>query len=301
MLSYRSYKKAHFLKPSRLTLDDLKRICLEMYEINNSAHINEKAAIDNLFAILDGDTEEIKQRKNEAKTKEQDTVDRHALVTITVEGSSGEFFTIIPGDDLETVFSKLNLPNKISKVKFDNWSNFNLFANKMPNFRLTVALDFRDRPVWKFQDANLQNESVVEVNGTQELWVLGSLEKLKKTVEGRASNVANFFHKHLKYDVILWLLGIPGVIMVLRNYAPSWLESFTPGLQGISYLSLSLLFLLFFRAFYNYLKWLFPFMELKEQPKEFQLIQRSVAVFIALGIISGWLSLLAEFILHRRP
>lgn len=301
MFAYKTYRRTHAVQPSHVGLEDLKRLCLELYALNRTARSNELNYFQKTYEIKDEDTDEIRANKVKALERETQNVDSHHLVSITVEGDAGEIFTIIPGEDLDQVFSVLNLPNRVKSIRLDNWAHYKAVTEKAPNFRIEVNLDFREYQIWPFQNAENSNESSISVSGLDETWVLGAIEKLRSSSERSSSLTANGLHRKIKYDFVLWIIGIPGTILLLKMALDNveFLESWKVGLQVLIYLTMSLFILQIFRLFFNYLRWLFPYMELKEQPKKLQGFQRTIALFCVAGIVSGWLSLVASALIGK--
>jgi hypothetical protein len=299
MLAFKNYRRVQKLNPSVLCLDDLKRVCQELYELRESALMYEQRYYENLRRHLPEDGPEAKANKDRALAEDVKDLLLNLLISITIEGSAGELFTIIPGTDLDTVFSLGNLPAKISRIRFDNFAQYEVFTKKALNYRFDVELDFTDSEVWNLANVQKPNATRIEVGGLDETWVLGVVEKLKQSLERKPVLASGFMHKYIKYDLALWIVGIPSVFLCL-NWASKFdfLSRFTipVGLASIGYLIVGLFLLIIFRLFYNYVKWLFPYLELKEQAKTLQSVQRGVAIFVVLGIVTGWLSLLASFI-----
>lgn len=301
MFTYKTYRRTHSVQPSHVSLEDLKRLCLDLYALNRTASSNEKNYYERTYEVKENDSVETKTNKNESLERETQSINSQYLVSITVEGDSGEIFNIIPGDDLDQVFSSLNMPNRVTSIRFDNWSHYKAVVGKMPNFRIEANLDFREYQIWPFQNSENTNDSSIVVSGLDETWVLGAVEKLRSSSERSSSLTANVLHRKIKYDFVLWLIGIPGSILLLKMVFESLklFETWNIGLQSLIYLTMSLFVLQIFRLLFNYLRWLFPYMELKEQPKKLQGFQRTIALFCVLGVVSGWLSLLASALIGK--
>lgn len=301
MITFRTFRQTKSIAPSLLGLEDLKRICLELYQINSSAADHEKKYYEGLYRPKEGDQPEANTKKQADLEREKKALE-NAAVTVTIEGNAGQCFTIIP-DDVNKVFSDFVLPPRITKIRFDNWSNYQFTPgnqNKLRNYRVTIELDFSDSKIFTAQNPPTTNNSTVEVCGLDESWVIGTAERLRQHIERRTLWVPGVFHKILKYDVALWAFGMPLTFFGLKKLSESPVlekSSVSTGLSALGYLMLGLLGLNIFRLFYNYVKWLFPFLELQEQSKKLQAAQRTVAAFIVLGILTGWLSLISTSVL----
>jgi len=275
-----------------------------MYELNRTAKANEISNIKDTWKINSTDSEERKKEKEEKILSETSYIDAHCIISINVEGGSGERFSIIPGDnsDLDDVFSEANLPFKISKIVFDNWSNYQIFQKRLLNFKIDVELQFKDKAIWNFQNGSSVEGNFIEVVGLEETWVLGAIEKIKRSMEKKSNLFSRFYYKFLNYNVVLWIIGIPGILLLLKYLSRyfTFLQDYPEGLPAIVFLSMALLFLIFFRALFNYLRWLFPYMEIVEQPKSAQALQRTIVAFLVLSVISGWVSLVVEFVVGLR-
>lgn len=299
MISIKNYKKTQDILPSKFSYEQFKNLCALLYEINREAHVHETEYWSSVYAERTGESEEAKNVRLENLKKEISQISTHGAVTLVVEGQSGEFFTIVPDSNLDEVFNPRSLPVKIKRITFENHSNYKVMVNKYFNNRFNVVLNFTDNKINDFKAETDDPHSYIEVQGVNETWVLGIIERIKKLIGSQTSAVSYIIHKVLRYQYVVWFIGIPTVFfgLVKLSKVNDSLSAYPVSLGVVAYFCIFLLFLSFFRIFYNYFKWLFPYMELSEQPKRLQTFQRGIAIFIALGIISGWLSLLAEHLL----
>lgn len=298
MLQYSNYQQKYFFNSMKLSYSDLKSICIELAELSKIARENEIAYFKSSTIYSETISEEEKKVIDDRLQAEIELVHQYGQLSMTINDGSGEQRTIIFDSQIEGDFNKIQIPQKILKITFDNTWRYNAIVKKIFFHQIKVELDFSDAEVFSFKTVTPETSCYVEVTGILETSVLGSIEKIKKIFDSRSQFWNSFLHKKLKYDLIIWVIGIPLTFLTMwkMKFGEEIITMLQTALQPIAYLTNTLLLLTGFRLFYNYIKWLFPYAEIVEQPKTLQLIQRSAAGFIALLLLKQWGSGLIEVI-----
>lgn len=282
----------------KLSYSDLKRICFELAELSKIARENEIAYYTSSTHYSDTMSDEERKSVDERLRTEVELVKQYGQLSMTINDDSGEQRTIVFDTEIENDFKTIQMPQKILKITFDNTWRYNAVVKKIFFHQIKVELDFSDAEVFSFKTVTPETSCYVEVTGILETSVLGTIEKIKKLFDSKTQLWNSILHKKLKYDLVVWIVGVPltFTIMWKMNFGEQIISSLQTALQPVAYLTNTLLLLTGFRLFYNYVKWLFPYSELSEQPKYWQLIQRGAAGFIALMLLKHWGSGLIEII-----
>ncbi len=216
-------------------------------------------------------------------------------VAIHIFGSKGEYiFT-----EASSIFDNPGLPDVIAKITFDNTSKFKaILQQREPinkfrlefNFTKPVIFDFNSSP-----SMATPNNSFISVLGENSTWVSGVYNKVMESLKDRA-NIRGWIHVNNIYDVFLWFLVVPLNLRLLYNIN----RILPPGFSGMSdffkaacYLYFFIVVLYLFRMLFNYIRWIFPNMELITNIKKGAISHRAVLWVILSSIV---LSFLYDFI-----
>lgn len=296
MQQFTNFRQMHFLSPLKLSIPDLKRICIELFELAKAAQQREIKYYQGIRTSPTTATEEQKQETLEQLAREIRDIENSAHLCMTIEGDSGECRTIVFDQDAGSDFDQVRLPRKIKKITFDNAWSYNAVVKKFYFNHIKVELDFSEVEVFNFRTTKTENHCFIEVHGFDETVVLGVLASIVKSFSSHELKGTYFLYRYLRYDILLWSVGLPSILFLLwkSNVGELLFGEFQPGLQPIGYLVVSLFLLLIFKILYNYSKWLFPYLEISEQPKTLQLIQRSLLGVVLAFILQYWASTLFE-------
>jgi len=182
------------------------------------------------------------------------------------------------------------LPIPLESIQFEVGLMFRLVASKSLKNNAAVLVDFSRTPMFDvggITSSPTPNSSEILVAGRTESWITACSQKLEKCFDNYRSGL-RWIHRAYMYEWLLVLLGIP-FSFFSSSVAGEWVASYTKEqLQTPATLFLFLIALLIFRGLFGLVKWLNPYMELKNSPLPFYVRFRnglsSLIVTIVLGI-----------------
>lgn len=206
-------------------------------------------------------------------------------LSIQVVGTKGEYIF----SDSPTIFEEAHLPDHIARVIFDNSLQFNFSLKRDPLNKIKVEFDFQKAKVFDFVTSPSEatpNTSTIYVLGENETWVSGAYKNVIQSLQERA-NKRNWLHKTNIYDLFLGFIIIPLGFFTIYKIE----RSFSLKTSGISTVFVAALYLYFFiivlnifRMTFNYVRWIFPKMELDTSLKKGAIVHRIILGAILLTI-----------------
>jgi len=254
----------------------------KLYEILND--INKEAAeieINDMNKRYEQSTEVFP--KEDFEKLKKDVLEAYRI-HIQIFGTKGEFIT----SHSSSIFKEEHLPDFITSIKYDNSFFYKSVFNRNPQSLINVELDFSKPPLIDFVTSPsypTPNNSIIHVLSEKETWVEGSYEKVISSLKER-SNRRSWIHRKNIYDLFLWLLVIPLALWNLRKFdlfASVYLSKYSTVLTVGVYIYIFVVILNVFRFAFNYLRWLFPYLELRTSLKSRVIYHRIIFV----GIISA--------------
>lgn len=134
-----------------------------------------------------------------------------------------------------------------------------------------------------------ENKTVINVYGKDEDWVISTSERIQTFLKER-SKFRPVIHGSGTYDYFIYLLFLPALIWFYTKSGTrleAWLEGQSILFNVFFGVYVLLLFLLFGRFLFQYLRWLFPPMEYYKKNRIGASIHRAVAAFLGLAIVGG--------------
>lgn len=260
----RSYNEK--IKSSLLTKDDLRSI----YTI--LAKKSDEAA-DIEINLYPNAPEQTKEAFKNLKGK----------LWIQIWGENNEY---ISGDH-ESIFDNNRFPKKILRINFNGYNGYQFITqNRMHNW-FELQFDFNKTEIFNFSkiiEPNNQNNSYFSVQGTNETWVDGVYQAINLFLKDK-SLTRNWLYFNFTYDLLLYLLFFPIIFRgAYRLGALFHISNLTIPLRTAIYIYFFIIFLYAFRILFNYTKWIYPIIELKNgQPA----VHRNILIVILLGIFGS--------------
>lgn len=208
------------------------------------------------------------------------------VIQIAIHGADGQY---IQTDDLNEL-ANLQLPNPISRISIDNSSRYELILKVKPLNQFRITLDFSVPQIFDLSRSPTQateNGSNINILGTSEIWVDGTYSKVREIFDSASSKMA-FLHRHAIYDLLLWPIYVPLLVLSLFRFDKS-IALAIPGASAallvIAYLNLLVLALYLFRFLFNYARWLFPYFELDFQRNKRRSLQKAAYILVIGGLV----------------
>jgi hypothetical protein len=190
-------------------------------------------------------------------------VDDFQKMTIFINGSQGE--NIISYDP--SIFQSHTLPTSITNVTIETQTFRQVSTKAEPDNMVRLNFDFSRFQFGsaKFTAANtLQNGSLLQVQGLNEAWVTSTYKSILDRIKA-ASNARSFLHSTGTYELGLWLVAFPMVLVVANRIYGDY-QSYFDSLGVILRFGSLIYFILFsavcYRLLFNYALWAFPSVEL---------------------------------------
>lgn len=168
----------------------------------------------------------------------------------------------------EDVFTKPDMPVKVSRIEFDGGFIFRERVKQNPRNQVYVLLDFRNiiSPTISVQPAQATpNDSQFVLAGEDDKWVRAAHSKVEEFFENKIRK-GMWVHNAGTYDLFLMTIGIIFVAWVLNFFVPH-IDNLFVGLSKIysyaSYIFVFLAALRFFMFMFDYARVMWPIMELK--------------------------------------
>lgn len=222
------------------------------------------------------------------------------IVTIEVFGTRGEYSSAAS----TVVLQEKQLPHHVSKIVFDNSLKYNFELKKEPPNKIRLEIDFQKPRVFDFTaNASLAtpNASILFVAGNTETWVEGAYSKVYELLNEHRTN-RNWLHVNNAYDLFLWLIIMPTAFVLL--YKIDSLSQLSAKPISTVFVAAFYVYMLFailyiFRVFFNYLRWVFPKLDLITSTKKGPSIHRAALTFFGLTILSPLIYDITKYIYLR--
>jgi hypothetical protein len=266
--------------PCIIDLSYLKKLFEILKEINNDAVHIHLGNIDGRYKALNDDS-----KREEYEKLKKDIMDEYKI-HVQITGPKGEYLA----SDSSSIFNEERLPDSLSSVKFDNSFFYKIRFNMNPELLINVDLDFSKPPLLDFitnPSYPTANNSIIQVFGENETWVEGSHEKILSSLKERRSKRA-WLHQKNVYDLFLWFFILPISFWNLRKIdvmISPMLDKYSTILKVAVYVYIFIVILNLFRFAFNWLRWIFPYLELKTSLKKGYILHRVVLVGVVLSMI----------------
>lgn len=277
-----TYKSNHIFAPlpsCTLTIHYFKKL----YEILNK--ITKEAAeieITKLTKAPNQSDEDFDKLKNYARSLYQ--------LSIQIFGQKGEYIF----SDSDSIFNEARLPDRITKIIFDNSIKYNFNLKKDPLNKVRLEFDFTKVKVFDFVTSPSRattNTSTIRISGENETWVSGAYKNVIQSLKERA-NKWSWLHSANIYDLFIWLIVIPLGFFTIYKIE----RIFSLSTSGMSTVFIAAIYLYFFtivlnifRMIFNYARWIFPKMELVTSLKKGATVHRVILGAILLAILCSYI------------
>jgi len=216
-------------------------------------------------------------------------------VHIEVVGSKGEYFA----STQPSILNDDKLPAAVDRITLDSaFVHKSIFKND-PRNNVRIVLDFRKPPLFDFvsnPSMSTRNDSFIQVTGQSDTWVSGVYESIVSTLKDHSTR-RSWLHRQSIYDLFLWLFVLPLAFWNLNKLLlayPTLTVNVSSVLLVFGHIYFFVIVLFLFRAFFNYGRWLFAYVELDTPLQSVSAKQRVFFVTLSIGIIG---TLLRDFAL----
>ncbi len=161
------------------------------------------------------------------------------------------------------------------------------------NFKKHRVFDFSFQP-----SQRTPNASEFTVEGFDNIWVGGVYNEIVNYLKDKPSKLP-FIHKGGIYDLLIWLIGLPfafGICYKITPFANQLFKSHT-FLQNILYTYVFLFSLIFFRIFFQYVRWVYPVIEYRSKNDKSLKHQITIGI-IGLGLLTNFLYDIGKLLFH---
>ncbi len=227
--------------------------------------------------------------ETEFETLKKDVKDSYKI-HVEIVGTKGEYLT----SDSSSIFKEEYLPDVVMGVNFDNSFFYKNAFDRNPSLLIDVKLDFSKPPLIDFITSPsfaTTNNSAISFLGENETWVEGAHQKVTSFLEPR-QNRRPWLHGKNIYDLFVWVLVIPLTLWNLRKFdlfASHHLTQYSKVLIVGVYIYIFFAALNIFRFAFNYMRWLFPYLELKTSLKD-KMAYHRIIFFVIVTAIAGTLA-----------
>ena len=275
--TYKSNRKFEVFPSCTLDIDYFKKLFSRLETANT-----ENAAIEiGMLKKKEGQTEDefIRFKENCKKL---------FRVTIHIYGKKGAYTL---GESL-TIFNNSDLPDSITRISFENFSKYKVSLKVDPMNKFQVNIDFSKPKVFdliSLPSYATPNKSYIDVSGESESWVLSTFTKIKESLDSR-KNSRGWLHANNIYDVFLYFLFIPLSLRILYNVhhsLPPRFSEMSVFFKVACYIYFFIIALNIFRIIFNYVRWVFPNIELTSSLSKGAIKHRYYLGAILLAIIGA--------------
>jgi hypothetical protein len=198
---------------------------------------------------------------------------------ITLSGTDGTKLT----GSIEDIFDSPNFPDEVKDLFFSTDIPLQKY-NYYPRNKMTMFLDFGRPAVLNFSilpSQETQNESNIEVSGSDATWVNGVFQEFISYVSRHPSTIP-WLHRHTVYDVLVWILGLPvGFWICSKASHPIEikLSTYSPFLRSALYVYIFFVSLNLLRLAFHYARWIWPLTEFRSERSK---SLKHKAIFVAI-------------------
>lgn len=215
-------------------------------------------------------------------------------INIEIIGAKGEYYA----STQSSILDDDKLPGIVNRIIFDSALTYKSMFKSVPPNSVRIVFDFHKPPLFDFvsnPSFSTRNDSLIEVVGRSDSWVNGVHEMIVQTLKSRATKRA-WLHKQSIYDLFLWFFVLPLSIWNLHKLLSTHLTLFQ-NLSGVLsvfvFIYFFVLVLFTFRAFFNYSRWLFPYVELETTFKTISTKHRyffsGLTIFLIYGLVQDFI------------
>ncbi|MBS9718504.1 hypothetical protein ACFFUT_09175 [Pseudohalocynthiibacter aestuariivivens] len=181
-------------------------------------------------------------------------------------------------------------PEELTSFFVSNSAYARRAVNESPLNQVEAFIAF-DKPPLKLDLLTLpsnptENRSVININGTDEAWVIATTEKINEFFRTRAVT-RPVIHGSGSYDSFTFLAFLPVLLWVYFHFGSllvdGWLEKQSIFLNVIIAIYALLVSLIAGRFVFQYIRWLFPPMEYYKKSRTGAFIHRSIASVVLGG------------------
>lgn len=243
------YEQRIELRGCELSLFDIKSAYINLHKVN----LREGERVISLLQKPSDVSVDDFRRQNDI------LLDSAFRLTVSVVGFNG---TTAYGEDA-SVFDSPNLPKPIRTIFFTNENAFRRNANdSLPANRFSVWLNFDKPPL---VDANsivsspTFNESNISIHANEVSFHRAVRDIVNSFILSKRKWYS-FIHKQFAYDVGLWFLALPYILIMLSIGIDKYIPASGPysSFRVAAYLYFGGLALVAYRGLFGYLKWAFP-------------------------------------------
>jgi len=162
-----------------------------------------------------------------------------------------------------------DLPDNIEMVQFRSSYSHQYHTNSLLDNYLDIQFDFKRTEIFDFSNPLFPlnpNQSRYYIQGNDSTWVGGVYADLMSFLEQKKSNISLLY---LKNSYTIFLMLVFPLLLFLTSKIVKWVAPYLPSydhtvLMYGFHVYIFFLLLVGFRVLYNYSKWIFPPMELKD-------------------------------------
>lgn len=214
--------------------------------------------------------------------------------TLIIRGAQGE---VTATDDPASIEADL-LPFPLQSIEFEIGFNYKTTLSGSQAFnRANVRFDFTRPPAFDISTPTsipTPNISNISVFGSDTFWVSGLFERINAVIQQSALNTFKLHSAHA-YDFLLIILGLPisfKLGLLVASTAPVIIPEANIIVTQIAVFFISfILFLLIFRIFFGFTRWLLPYVEYISTPLP---IHRQIRAVIATVIVAIFFAVLGN-------
>jgi hypothetical protein len=206
-------------------------------------------------------------------------------IHVEIHGNKGEFIA----SDSPSVFQEKRLPDFVTSVKFDNTFFFHTLFKLNPCCILELQFDFNKPPLIDFitnPSFPTPNTSSLHILSENDTWAEGAHEKIMSFLRERRTHRA-WLHRKNIYDLLSILFFLPLTLWNLHKFdffAADFFSKHTSVFTVTVYIYIFIIVLTFFRFVFNYLRWIFPYQELRTSLKNRFALHRLIFVTLLTGV-----------------
>lgn len=222
--------------------------------------------------------------------KVDEAISQNFQIMIEFFGEDGEYVNVL---NLNEIASEVDLPHRISKIRIGNCGIFQYnYENTKPSIYFEIILDFSSTRIFDListPSRSTSNDSQIQISGQNTTTVKGISSSLEKFFDNHKSHHA-LIHAENIYDLLLWLGFFPLLIVYLYKYQskiPSAVLESPTLTQVITALTVFFILALSFRLIFNLGRWLFPYLEIRDQTSRERTVFKGIYSLCATAIVGA--------------
>ena len=241
--------------------------------------------------------EKIENQSDEEFQKMRDTVKKLYVLQVFIKGIRGDNYI----SDSVSIFNEAQLPDNITQIVFDSSIRYQYQTNINPQNMLKILFDFSKPDLFDIMEKPslaTPNISNIDVQGQNETWVIGTFDKIYSSLK-EFETKRNLIHRKGIYDFFLWITFFPIIFWNLNkidHYFNFLLLELSTILRTGVFVFLFFFYLMIFWMFFKYIRWLFPYLELKTKKKKGAVKHRFYLITLGFMLVSGLIEDLIRWI-----